>query len=57
MDKNIGKNINKNVSGKYIQKLPDHAKKICNRCTKIANKFTGVSKNSQQSISETFIND
>ena len=31
--KNMGKNISKNLSGKYSQKLLDHAKKICNRCT------------------------
>ena len=40
MDKNIGKNISKNLIGKYSpgmlamhQKLLDHAKKICNRCS------------------------
>ena len=33
MDANIGKNISKNLSGTYNQKLLDHAKKICNRCT------------------------
>ena len=31
--KNIGKNLIKNVSGKYSQKLLDHAETICNRCT------------------------
>ena len=33
MGKSIRKNVRKNVSGKYSQKLPDHAKKICNNCT------------------------
>ena len=32
MGKKNGKNISKNLSGKYSQKLLDHAKKIYNRC-------------------------
>ena len=36
---NIGKNISKNVSGKYSQKLLDHAKKSpTDRCTKTPSK-------------------
>ena len=33
MGRNIGKNISKNLSSKYSQKLLDHAKKVCYRCT------------------------
>ena len=33
MDKTIGENKSKNLSGKYSQKLSDHAKKNCNRWT------------------------
>ena len=29
MGKNIGKNVGKNLSGKYSQKLLDHAKQFC----------------------------
>ena len=31
--KNVGKNISKNLSNKYSQKVLNHVKKICYRCT------------------------
>ena len=71
MGKKIGKNIIKNLNGKYSQNLLDHAKQsatdaiktasirdiqktaeaTCNLIgNKVANKITGVSKNSQKII-------
>ena len=38
MCKNIGKNISKNWSGKYSQKLPDHAKQSVTDALKTASK-------------------
>ena len=72
------KNTSKNLSGKYSQKLPDHAKQSATDAFKTAseiaiqktveatvhlitnksfNKITVVSKNSQQSKSETVSNE
>ena len=36
--KNMGKNISKNLSGKYIQNLLDHAKKSATEALKITSK-------------------
>ena len=38
MGKNIAKNINKNLSGKYSQKSPDHAKKYTTDALKTSSK-------------------
>ena len=38
MGKNIAKNINKNLSGKYSQKCPDHAKKYTTDALKTSSK-------------------
>ena len=38
MDENIGKKISKNVSGKYSQKLIDHAKQFAADALKTASK-------------------
>ena len=38
MRKNIGRNINKNLNGKYIQKLPDHVKKFATDALKTISK-------------------
>ena len=67
MGKNIGENISKNLSGKYNQKLPDHAKQSAidvpkttsKRVTgnKIANKITKISRTPQQNNSETVTNE
>ena len=38
MGKNIGKNITKNLSGKYGQKLLDYAKRIATDAIKTSNK-------------------
>ena len=38
MVKSIGKNVSKNVSGKYIQKLLDYAKKSAADALKISSK-------------------
>ena len=72
------KNTSKNLTGKYSQKLPDHAKQSATDAfktasekaiqktveatvhlitNKIFNKITVVSKNSQQSKSETVSNE
>ena len=32
MGHNVNKNISKNVSGKYSERLLDHAKTICHKC-------------------------
>ena len=72
MGKNIGKKINKNLSGKYSQKFIDHAKrsgtdvfKATSRrmiretaeATKVAYRITKISKNSQQKSSEIATNE
>ena len=64
MGKSIGKNISKNLRGKYSQKLQDHVKQSPTDVfttgnfigNKIANKITKISKNSQQNNSETVTN-
>ena len=38
MDRNLGKSMSKNLSGKYSQKLLDHAKKSTIDAIKIASK-------------------
>ena len=68
-DKNNGKSISKNVSGKYSQKLLDHAEqsatvhlKVLEEATgglignKISDRITKVSRSSQQNNSEAMIN-
>ena len=47
MGKNFGKKINKNLSGKYSQKLLDHAKKSATDAFKTASKKKSNSKNSR----------
>ena len=60
MDKKIGRNITKNLIGKYSYKLLDHtqqsatdalnmsSKRLIQTGNKIANKTTKIFKNSQQ---------
>ena len=60
--KNIGKNINLNLSGEYSQKLLDHAKKSTEGTgdligNKIADKNKRVPENTQQNHSDPVIND
>ena len=72
MGKNIGKKINRNLIGKYSQKFIDHVKrsaidafKATSRRmiretaerTKVANRITKTSKNSQQKRSEIATNE
>ena len=65
MGKNTGKNISKNLTGKYSKKRFDHAKKSATIAkvtgdligNKVVDRITKVSKTSQQNNSETTANE